>query len=406
MTDTALADLKVVEFGGFIAAPYCTKLLAQMGAEVIKIEDPGNVDPSRRYGPFSGDEPHIEGSLLFAYLNTSKKGITLDVRNPSGKKLLKELFRDVDVLVESNPPKVMTELGLDYQSLKDVSKRLIVTSITPFGQTGPYQDYKATDMVSFHIGGVGYATPGDVDDPDTHPPLKAPGHQADFMAGLTAATASMTAIFAREITGRGQHVDVSEHETLVRTMGIGVQSYVMRNESPTRIAGAGVPVALRTPILAKDGYFTAQIMSDNAWASLKKVMGYPEWMELDLFANRETRRENTDAITVMVEEWSKNYTREEIYRIFVVENHIPSLPVNTIAEVTNHPHFQERKTFVELDHPYIGKFKASAPPFDFPASPWRVEPAPTLGEHNEEIFCERLGYSREELVRLRQMSVI
>ena len=180
MAGSALSELRVVELGDFIIAPYCTKLMADLGADVIKIEAPGLGDSARRYGPFPEDEPHLEKSLLFAYMNTNKKGITLDVRSPQGKKVFKELLRETDVLVESNPPKLMEELGLDYKSLASVNSALIVTSITRFGQTGPYRDYKATDLVSFHIGGIGYPTPGDVDDPDTNPPLKAPGHQADW----------------------------------------------------------------------------------------------------------------------------------------------------------------------------------------------------------------------------------
>ncbi|MBF8267888.1 MAG: hypothetical protein HW388_1396 [Dehalococcoidia bacterium] len=138
MTETALSGLRVVELGGFIPAPYCTKLMADMGAEVIKIEEPGKGDPARRYGPFPKDDPHPERSLLFAYLNTNKQGITLDVKSPLGRKLFKELLRDADVLVESNPPRLMKKLGLDYKSLSGINPRLIVTSITPFGQTGPY----------------------------------------------------------------------------------------------------------------------------------------------------------------------------------------------------------------------------------------------------------------------------
>ena len=222
MDNKALSGLSVVELGGFIPAPYCTKLMADLGASVVKIEPPGSGDPARKYGPFPDDIPNIEKSLLFAYLNTNKKSVTLDVKNTTGKKILMELIRDADILVESNSPKSMQELGLDYESLSSENKGLIVTSITPFGQNGPYRDYKANDLVSFHIGGIGYPTPGDVDDPDTNPPLKAPGHQADIMAGATGASGSMSALFAREMTGTGQHVDVSEQEALVRAIGMAV----------------------------------------------------------------------------------------------------------------------------------------------------------------------------------------
>ena len=162
MADSALSGLRVVELGDFIAAPYCAKLMADMGAEVIKIEPPAG-DSARRYGPFPNDEPHSEKSLLFAYLNTSKKGVTIDVGKPLGKRVFLELLKDADFLVEANPPRAMEELGLDYESIKGVNPGLIVTSITPFGQTGPYRDYKATELVLFshrrhrlpHAGGRG-----------------------------------------------------------------------------------------------------------------------------------------------------------------------------------------------------------------------------------------------------------
>jgi len=407
MTGSALSGLRVVELGDFIAAPYCTKLMADLGAEVIKIEETGKGDSTRGYGPFPGDEPHPEKSLLFAYMNTNKKGITLDVSSPQGKKVFKELLKETDVLVESNPPKVMDDLGLDYNSLASVNPALIVTSITRFGQTGPYRDYKATDMVSFHFGGIGYPTPGDVEDPDSNPPLKAPGHQADFMGGITGAAGTMSAVLAREVTGRGQQVDVSILEALLRAMGNATVSYFSRGETPSRIAGVGRPIASRKPLLAKDGYYTVQMFADHFWESMKKILGYPDWAESEIFNERQARMENQDAILPFFEEWSKDYTRDELYQILQVENHMPSLPVNSVSELFTTPHFVERGTFIEMEHPQIGKFKAAAPPHNLSATPWQMtSPAPSLGQHNEEIICGKLGYSKEDLLRMSQLRVI
>ena len=407
MANGALSGLKIVELGDFIAAPFCTKLMADMGAEVIKIEPPGSGDSARRYGPFPNDDPHPERSLLFAYLNTSKLGVTLDVRKPLGKKLLRELLKDADVLVEANPPKVMADLGLDYDSIKDVNAELIVTSITSFGQSGPYRDYKATDLVSFQIGGIGYPTPGDVENPDTSPPMKAPGHQADIMAGVTGSSATMTALFAREFDGEGQHVDVSEQEVLLRASGNAVVSHMHRGETPSRIAGIGRPIASRKPLETKDGYFTAQFFMDHFWDALKNVLGHPEWMEQEIFAERMMRMDNLDVIQLMVEEWSRDYTREEVYHILQEENHIPCLPINTMADLFTHPHYLERGTFVDMEHPEIGRFKSPGPSYRFSATPWNAsQPAPFLGQHNAEVFCERLGYSKEDLTRMRQIGAI
>jgi crotonobetainyl-CoA:carnitine CoA-transferase CaiB-like acyl-CoA transferase len=407
MADSALSGLKVVELGDFIAAPYCAKLMADMGAEVIKIESPGLGDSARRYGPFPNDEPNPERSLLFAYMNTSKKGITLDVRTPLGKRAFKELLKDADVLVEGNPPRVMEELGLDYDSIKDVNPELIVTSITPFGQTGPYRDYKATELVSFHTGGLGYGTPGEIEEPETHPPLKAAGHQGNVQAGITAASATMCALFARDFSGQGQHVDVSIQEPLLSAIGSDIIAHTNRRETPTRIAALALRVPGRKPFLAKDGYVTLTMVQDHFWESLKDVLGHPEWTEWEIFNERESRRDNMDALYPLVEEWTQQHTMEELYQMLQVEGHIPSSPVHSVEDVVNHPHFVERGTFVDMEHPQIGEFKSPGPAYRFSETPWQVSsPAPSLGQHNEEVLCNRLGYSKDDLARMRQMGVV
>ncbi len=407
MTQQALSDLKVLEYGDLIAAPYCGKLLADLGAEVIKIEPPGVGDSSRRYGPFPNDQPHSERSLLYAYMNTNKLGITLDVRNPLGKRVFMELVRRADILIENNPLKIMRKLGLDYESLRGINPGIIVTSITSFGQTGPYRDYKGTDLISFHMGGIGYPTSGDVEEPESHPPLKGPGHQADIMAAITGAAATMCALMSRRMNGVGQHVDISEQEVLVRAMGGPVVSHVSRDETPNRIAGQGRPISGRRPLRAKDGYFSAQMLGDQFWGNMKQVLGHPEWAEQDVFNDRTTRSQNIEVATAHVEEWAKDYTTAEVFQILQVENHIPCLPVNNMEEVLNHPHFVERGTFVQMEYPDIGGFQAPGAPYTFSATPWEIKgPAPRLGQHNEEILCGRLGYSKEDLVRMKQLGVI
>ena len=159
MDREALSGLKVLEYGEFICAPYCGKLLADLGAEVIKVEPPGLGDKARHWGPFPQDLPHPEKSGLFLYLNTNKLGVTLNLESAAGIKIFTELVKQVDVLVENNPPKEMEWLGLDYESLHQINPRLVVTSITPFGQTGPYHDYKGCDLISFHMSGEAYVNP-------------------------------------------------------------------------------------------------------------------------------------------------------------------------------------------------------------------------------------------------------
>ena len=221
----ALSDLRVVEYAHFISGPYCTKRLADLGAEVIKVEDPGGGDVARRTGPFLCDVPGPHRSGLFLYLNTNKLGVTLNIRSPAGLNLLKKLLAEADVFVENNPPAVARDLGIDYDSLKEINPRLVVTSITSFGQDGPYCAYNANDLISAHFGGVSYITPGRVSDTAKFPPLRPGGRQIDYIAGSTGALATMFAVFARRLSGKGQHVDVSEQEAIASFIRMEIAFY-------------------------------------------------------------------------------------------------------------------------------------------------------------------------------------
>ena len=307
-----------------------------------------------------------------------------------GKKVFKELLKETDVLVEGNPPKVMEELGLDYNSMRDINPALIVTSITAFGQTGPYRDFKATELVSFHIGGLGYGTPGEIEEPETHPPLKAAGHQGNVQAGITAASATMCALFARDFSGEGQHIDVSIQEPLLSAIASDIIAHTNRSETPTRIAALALRVPGRKPFLARDGFVTITMVQDHFWDSLKTVLGNPEWTELEIFNERESRRDNMDALYPLVEEWTQNYTMEELYQKLQVEGHIPSSPVHAVEDAVNHPHFVERGTFVEMEHPEIGEFRSPGPAYRFSETPWRVvSPAPSAWVSTMKRCCAR-----------------
>ena len=191
----ALSDLRVLELGEFVSAPWCGKLLSGMGAEVIKVEPPATGDKARRAGPFPGDVPHPEKSGLFLYLNTDKLGITLDVTQATGRRLFLDLVSKVDLVIDNHLPHELRAWGLDYEHLREANPRVILTSITPFGWEGPWSSYKGDDLVAFQTSGTGHGTPvGSVTDPDSQPPLKGAEYQADMGAGWTAASAAMVAI--------------------------------------------------------------------------------------------------------------------------------------------------------------------------------------------------------------------
>ena len=224
--DGALSGLKVVEYASFVSGPYCARLLADAGAQVIKVEPPEG-DEARRRGPFPDDTSDPNRSGLFMYLNINKKGVTLDLSRPEARDVFLDLLKDADVLVENNPPLIMREQGLDFPTLHALYPGLIVVSLTHFGQTGPYRDYRGDDLVATNMGGLAYSTPGlpdHVEDPMKEPPLKPATYLSDFVAGLVGAVATFLALFSRTRGGAGRQVDVSQQEAIASMMLRGMPS--------------------------------------------------------------------------------------------------------------------------------------------------------------------------------------
>ena len=214
MTGHALGHIRILDCSQFVAGPYCAKLLADLGAEVIKVEPPGG-DVARRRGPFWHDVPSAETSGLFLYLNTGKLGVTLDLGKASGRDILRRLAGEAGILVEDFPPGTLEGWGLGYESLCQNNHSLIMTSITPFGQSGPYCDYKAYYLNSFHSGGEGYLTPGWAPEFIERPPLRVGNYVGEYVSGLSAAVATLSALYRQRATGVGQHIDISKQEALI-----------------------------------------------------------------------------------------------------------------------------------------------------------------------------------------------
>ena len=409
MIEGALSGLKIVELSERVAGPFCTKVMADLGAEVIKIEKPGTGDVARSRGPFPGDDPHPERSALFLYLNTNKQGVTLDLSKPAGAGLFRELVQDADILVETQPPGFLDSLSLGYESLHKMHPRLIVTSITPFGQTGPYKDYKAYNLNCFHMGVVGYETPFNfVTDLEHEPPLKAGGEQADFLAGWTAATATMCAVFHRELTSAGQHVDIAEVEAVAHMVRPNFAFY--SHEPPTgpnrRRFLRRLKWGLAYVFPCRGGHIAFLALTDQHWESLKEMMGRPEWAESDLFTTMLQRFMHIDAVEAGVAEWLREQDRDELARR-AQELHIPAFPVRDLKEVVTAEQYRERGFFVPVDHPATGPLIFPGAPFKLSATPWQVRsPAPRLGEHNARVYGERLGLSAERREQLHREGVI
>jgi len=403
MAETALAGLKVLEYAQFVSGPYCTKLLADLGAEVIKIEPPGRGDEARRREPFLNDVPHPERSGLFFYLNTNKLGITLNLNTATGKKMFKELVKETDVLVEDNQPRVMKEMGLDYESLKDINPRLIMTSITPFGQTGPYRDYKAYHLNTYHGSGLAkilsYVLPDEV-----KRPLKGPGFIGDYDAGLNAAIATMAALYSRLFTGMGQHIDISKQESLIALERVEIGMYGNEGDSMMSTVMLSGMVGGLQP--CKDGHVVLCLPMEHQWEALIKLMGNPDWAQDERFKDELDRAQHAKELNENIAQWTMERTKDEIYHQAQALS-CPIGAVTTVADLVASEQLEARGFFVEADHPEMGRVKFPAAPYRYSKTPWRIErPAPLLGEHNEEIFCHRLGYQKEDLVRMRAAGTI
>jgi CoA:oxalate CoA-transferase len=399
MTKTALAGLRVVELSGMFAGPYCTKLLADLGAEVVKVEEPAQGDPARRAGPFPQDIPHPERSGLFLYLNTNKLGVTLNVATASGRRLLRELLRDADILVEDLPPGGADALGLGYEALAAAYPELIVTSITPFGSSGPYRDWRTYHLNLYHGSGHSsfiYQDPREA----AKGPVVGGGYIGEYDVGMAAALAALAAVLGRSMTGRGQHVEVSKLEALVALERVDITRFA---NDPTPVRRVGMIGGL---VCCRDGYVIITAAQNRQWEALVEVMGNPVWAQEENCRDEISRSLHRGEIQPYVEEWAAQYTAEDIYRR-CQDAGVPAGPVRTVADVMAWEQARHRGFVTEIEHPEAGRLEYPTAAYLFSETPWRAErPAPLRGEHNDEIYCGRLGYSRRDLVRLSAAGVI
>jgi len=399
-TPQALDGIRVLDLGEGVSGPYCAKMLAAFGAEVVKIERPGAGDPARRMGPFPGDDPHPERSGAFLFLNTGKKSITLNIRTATGVKLLKELVSTTDVVVEDYQPGVMADLGLGFDVLEEINPRLVMTSITGFGQSGPYRDYKMSSIVGYALTGHQYIN----GEPDREP-LQGPGPQPEYQGGLHGFLGTMAALYEREDTGRGQQVDVSIMECLAGFHQFTVIRYTYGGEIKPRMGNRYESTYPVTIYPCKDGHVALSASSPQQQELLYALIGKPELGQDPRFVSPLDRLANAEAYDAELMPWFLERTKEELFHT-CEQWRVPCTPVTHPGELLDDAHFREREFFVEVDHPQAGRLPYPGAPFRMSETPWQTFRAPLLGEHNEEVFCQRLGYSREDMVRLREVGVL
>lgn len=399
----ALADLKVIEVGELVSAPYCTKLMADMGADVVKLEPPGAGDRARTRGPFPKDESHPEKSGLFLYLNTNKKGITLDVTKPEGMAILEKLAAGADILIHNVAPTEMDRIGLTWERMRRVNPNLIMTTIAPFGLSGPYRDFRAEDMSVWSAGGPCVLNGAGPEHPEL-PPLKTFGHQAGYQGGVHAAAATMGAVFARLRGEAGQHIEVSVQESLSAILEMTYEYWPYMKMIATRLGQK--PLQPVETMECKDGYIYLCCIEEHQWRNFVAIMGDPEWANEEIFSDRLKRALNWDALKVFLEEWVGQQTVLDLYRK-AQERRVPFAPVSTMGDLLSSEHLKARGFFVRIDHPVAGKQTYPGAPLKYHGTPWEIRmPAPTLGQHTAEILAERAGVSEAQLKELQSKGVI
>ena len=386
----ALAGLRVVEFGDMVAAPYAAKLMADLGAEVVKVEPPPG-DSSRRRGPFlPGHEGDPEYSGLYLYLNANKKGIQLDLKNSSDRAAMLALLKDADVFVHNLSPERARGLGIDYVAIRDSCPNLVYTWITPFGLSGERADWQATNLTMIAAGGWASVSPGNSPWPD-EPPLAPFGHQADFQAASHAAVATMGALFARRRTGSGQLVEVSTQECIAAALELALVTYTYTGRIASRL---GIRTSAPMEIMeCKDGLIFVMTADPHQWDAFVHMLGDPEWAAWEIFGDRFQRGQNRDALRPMIEEWLKERTVQEVFDLAGAAR-LPFAPVSDIHDLLASPQLKARGFFVTTRTRDGTALQMPGAPYILSRTPWALRtPAPALGEHNAEV----LGRYRPEV---------
>jgi len=397
MLTGALDGVKVLDLSEDIAGSFCARLLADYGADVLKVEPPGGA-ALRRMGPFFHDDAHPEKSLFFLVLNLNKKGATLNLETVTGQNILKRLASHVDVIVESYRPGYLESLGLGYDDLKELNPELTVTSVTPFGQDGPYSQYRGEEIVNYAMGMI-----MSISGVQGREPLKHGGFQAQYEGGLFAAATTSMALFGREFTGQGEHIDVSITECVASTMMATQTMYPFMGGTQVRRRASGSMFG--HPMPCQDGWIIVQTGGGASWEDLSQFFQCPEMLE-ERFADRAQRAENGEELDRIVIESISERGKWDLFPKAAEYRMLFGL-VQTPSELAQCPQLESRNFFREIEHPELGTVRVPAELFKLSETPYRLErPAPTLGQHNREIYVEGLEYDEQQFTQLRQLNVI
>lgn len=393
-----LQDLRIIDLSRIVAGPLATQILGDYGAEVIKVERPGAGDDSRQWAPPFA--PGGEATYFFAF-NRNKKSITLNLRHPEGRRILVELCRRGDIVIENFTPGTMEELGLGYETLRLENPGLIYCSISGFGATGPSKGRAGYDAMIQGFTGLMSIT----GEPDG-PPVKVGVAVIDAITALYAHGAILAALHHRERTGEGQRVDLSLLEAGVAALINAATAYLVAGEVQGRMGSAHPSLAPYQAFQARDGALMVGAGNERLWRAFCVAIGAPEWADDPRFDTNAKRVERRQELEALIESRLQTGDRETWLQRFA-EAGVPCGPINDIAELFADPQVSHREMIVEVEHPTAGRIKLPGIPAKFSRTPGRVQgPPPLLGEHTEEVLTGLLGYSGETIHRLRAEGVI
>lgn len=403
MSDQVFAGLRVIETAEGIGTPFATKLLADLGAEVIKIEKPKTGDSLRQRAPYAQDEADIEKSLTFLYVNSSKQSLTLDIDSEEGAAILKELLSQADVWVRQRQPEYWAESALSYDELKKNNPGLILTSVTPFGESGPYKDHIANPFTIAHMCGNTVLYPHGTGDEDKAPCLLG-GNFEEYDVGYVVAAGIIAALYWRLSSGEGQYLELSEQEARIMVL--------MNENAPYPVFGmifdrVGFVQKIQASLSyqTKDGWLCPFLTQTHEFANMAKLMGKDEWVGQEWFTNVATRRENYEKIRDAIQEWTIQYTTAEAVEL-LQGNKVPIGPVSTPRDVVESEQFNMRGFFTELEHPVVGTLKYPGKAFNLSETPVTFAPAPLLGDSTENILKKILNYKDQKIEALASQNII
>lgn len=393
-----LKGIKVLEFGHVLAAPFCGVLLADFGAEVIKIEKPIKGDGLRHMGPVKEGKP-----LWYTVENRNKKSITLNLKKPKGIKIAKTLISKSDVIIENFKPGTLEKMGLDWETIQKLNNKAILARISGYGQTGPYRNRYGYDRIGLGMGGLTYIS-GFKDKPPTKPGVSV----ADYLSGLFTCIGIMIALYHRDVKGGnvGQVIDVGLYESVFRIMEFVALDYDLNGTIKERSGNAHPATVPGGHYKTKDGkWICISVGNDDIFKRFAKCIGREDLLESEKYKIHANRLKNRDEIEKITADWVAQHTREECIK--KLENYVPVGPIYSIDDIFKDPHYKARQMIAEVKDKLFGNVKMQGIVPKLSLTPGEIRwTGPDLGEHNTEILTKVCGYSKDQIMELEKEGVI